>query len=95
MRWDLTENQGRHISRSYIKDISDSVGQIVLKKAEKWNYQPAAPPESVKAVGSGSGDAHAYVGRRVASGNGWNHRFLRRRRQPFRYNLFISGPLAW
>jgi len=45
---DLNENHGRYISRSYIKDISDSVAQIALEKAEQWNYLPPVPPESVK-----------------------------------------------
>jgi len=50
---DLNENHGRYISRSYIKDISDSVGKIVLEKAEKWNYLPPVPPESVKVISLG------------------------------------------
>ena len=50
---DLNENHGRYISRSYIKDISDSVGQIALEKAEKWNYLPPVPPESVKVISLG------------------------------------------
>lgn len=50
---DLVENHGRYISRNYIKNISDSVGQIALEKVEKWNYLPLVPPESVKVVSLG------------------------------------------
>jgi hypothetical protein len=50
---DLTDNHGRYISRTYIKDISDAVGRIALEKEEKWNYLPPVPPESVKVIGLG------------------------------------------
>ena len=50
---DLVENHGRYISRNYIKNISDSVGHIVLEKVEKWKYLPPVPPESVKVVSLG------------------------------------------
>ncbi len=50
---DLNENHGRYISRSYIKDVSDSVGQIALEKAGKWNYAPPVPPDNVKVIGLG------------------------------------------
>jgi hypothetical protein len=50
---DLQENHGRYISRSYIKDISDAVGQIALDKAEKWTYLPPVPPESVHVISFG------------------------------------------
>ena len=50
---DLIENHGRYISRNYIKNISDSVGLIALKKAKKWKYLPPVDPEIVKNIGLG------------------------------------------
>ncbi len=50
---DLEENHGRYISRTYIKDISDTVGQIALEKVEKWNYLTPVPPENVKVISLG------------------------------------------
>jgi len=51
---DFAENHGRYISRTYIKDISDSVGQIALEKAAEWTYlQPPVPPEHVKVISLG------------------------------------------
>jgi len=50
---DLDENHGRYISRAYIRDISDLVGQIALNKTEKWHYLPPVSPDSVKAIGLG------------------------------------------
>ena len=50
---DLTENHGRYISKAYIKDISDFVGQIVLEKEEKWNYLPPVSPDIVKVISLG------------------------------------------
>ena len=50
---DLDENHGRYISKAYIKDISDLVGQIALEKVEKWNYLPPVSPDIVKVIGLG------------------------------------------
>lgn len=50
---DLHENHGRYISRSYIKDISDAVGQIALDKADTWTYAPPTPPEQVTVISFG------------------------------------------
>lgn len=50
---DLSENHGRYISRTYIKKISDSVGQIALEKEGKWKYLPPVSPEIVKSIGLG------------------------------------------
>jgi len=58
---DLSENHGRYISRNYIKNISDSVGEIALEKVKKWNYLPPVPPEIVKSVGLGLDGTCMYM----------------------------------
>ncbi len=50
---DLNENHGRYISRAYIKDISDFVGRIVLKKEGSWSYLPPVSPDIVKVISLG------------------------------------------
>jgi hypothetical protein len=47
---DLDENHGRHISRSYIQDISQSVGSLICEK-KKWNYTVDVAEVSVSSVG--------------------------------------------
>lgn len=63
---DLDENHGRYISRSYIKDISDSVGQIALEKVEKWNYLPPVSPDIVSVISLGLDGTCMYM-----SEDGW------------------------
>jgi len=50
---DLKDNHGRYISRTYIKNISDAVGQIALEKGKNWSYLPPVPPDIVKSIGLG------------------------------------------
>jgi hypothetical protein len=47
---DLYENHGRYLSRSYIRDISHSVGSLVEEK-KTWNYATEIPSDSVSTVG--------------------------------------------
>jgi hypothetical protein len=47
---DLKDNHGRHISRSYIQDISQSVGSLISEK-KRWNYTTDIAEESVSSVG--------------------------------------------
>lgn len=58
---DFVENHGRYISRNYIKNISDSVGQLALEKVEKWNYLPVVAPEAVKTIGLGLDGTCMYM----------------------------------
>ena len=63
---DLNENHNRYISRTYIKDISDSVAKIVIEKTAKWNYLPAVPPEKVDVIGLGLDGTCMFM-----SNDGW------------------------
>jgi hypothetical protein len=47
---DLHENHGRYLSRSYIQDISGSVGSLIGEKT-KWKYTTDVPVASVATVG--------------------------------------------
>ena len=47
---DLRENHGRYLSRSYIQDISHSVGSLIEEK-RTWTYATDVPAESVSTVG--------------------------------------------
>jgi len=35
---DLSENHGRKVARSYLQNLSEAVGNIVLAKQENWHY---------------------------------------------------------
>ena len=48
---DLEENHGRYISRSFIQDISDAVGQGLIEKLEAWSYALPVAPSDVKSIG--------------------------------------------
>lgn len=48
---DLEENHGRYISRSYIQDISEAVGQGLIKKLENWNYTIPIEQALVSSIG--------------------------------------------
>ena len=48
---DLEENHGRYISRSFIQDISDAVGQRLIEKQEAWTYDLPISPMAVKTIG--------------------------------------------
>ncbi len=50
---DLKNNHCRYISKSFIQDISNSVGSIILSKEDNWNYRLPADSRSVKVVGCG------------------------------------------
>jgi hypothetical protein len=47
---DLYENHGRYLSRSYIRDISHSVGSVIEEK-KTWRYNTEVPCDSVSTVG--------------------------------------------
>jgi hypothetical protein len=47
---DLKENHSRLISRNYIQDISQSVGELADKKST-WEYSPAVEKEEVSVIG--------------------------------------------
>jgi len=47
---DLYENHGRYLSRSYIRDISHSVGALIEEK-KTWNYTTEVPCDAVSSVG--------------------------------------------
>ncbi|MCK5520562.1 MAG: ISKra4 family transposase [Candidatus Marinimicrobia bacterium] len=63
---DLIENHGRYISRNYIKNISDTVGEIALEKVKKWKYLPPVSPEIVKSIGLGLDGTCMFM-----ADNGW------------------------
>lgn len=50
---DLKNNHCRYISKSFIQDISNSVGSIIISKEDNWNYRLPANNKSVKIIGCG------------------------------------------
>jgi hypothetical protein len=38
---DLSENHNRDVARSYLQNVADAVGSIVIAKEESWNYVPS------------------------------------------------------
>jgi len=46
---DLSENHGRHISRTYIQDISRAVGEVASTKS--WKYTTGVEPLDVSSIG--------------------------------------------
>jgi hypothetical protein len=46
---DLQDNHGRFISRTYIQDISNSVGEVASKKP--WQYSPCVESSDVSSIG--------------------------------------------
>jgi hypothetical protein len=48
---DLEENHGRYISRSFIQDISDAVGQGLIHKQESWIYHIPVAQMEVSTIG--------------------------------------------
>lgn len=48
---DLKENHGRHISLSYIQDISNAVASGIIPKQEKWNYTIPVEEKNVETIG--------------------------------------------
>ena len=46
---DLQDNHGRYISRSYIQDISNSVGEVASEKP--WQYTTGVDPSEVSSIG--------------------------------------------
>lgn len=50
---DLAENHGRHVSRSYLQDLTDAVGSIVQAKEELWEYETPKFDKPIASVGIG------------------------------------------
>lgn len=50
---DLLENHSRYISKTFIQDISNSVGDIIITKQDKWNYRLPSTNAAVKTIGFG------------------------------------------
>ena len=50
---DLKDNHCRYISKSFIQDISNSVGSIIISKEDSWNYSLPSDNKSVKTIGCG------------------------------------------
>lgn len=50
---DLKNNHCRYISKSFIQDISNSVGSIIISKEDNWNYCLPVDNKSVKIIGCG------------------------------------------
>lgn len=48
---DLEDNHGRYISRSYIQDISETVGQGLAEKQESWHYTLPIDKALVSSIG--------------------------------------------
>jgi quinol monooxygenase YgiN len=52
VRRDLEENHGRTIAISYVKSLADTVGEIVKRKEEIWDYAVPEMPKPVAHVGA-------------------------------------------
>ena len=50
---DLSENHGRKVARSYLQNLSEAVGNIVLAKQENWHYTIPKLNEQVKTISIG------------------------------------------
>ena len=50
---DLEMNHNRQVARSYLQNVSDAVGMIVLAKEETWKYEPKSLDRPVKTVSVG------------------------------------------
>jgi hypothetical protein len=49
---DLRENHNREVARSYLQNVADAVGTVVLSKEEVWKYVPSIT-EAVKTISIG------------------------------------------
>ncbi len=63
---DFKDNHARHISREYIRRISEAVGLFIDSKVDKWNYTPPIESQYVKTVGVGLDGTCMYL-----SKDGW------------------------
>ncbi len=63
---DLENNHARHISREYIRQISEAVGLFIDSKVDKWSYAPPIESQYVKTVGIGLDGTCMYL-----SQDGW------------------------
>lgn len=50
---DLSENHGRKVARSYLQNLSETVGSIALAKEEDWSYTVPKLNEPVKTISIG------------------------------------------
>ena len=50
---DLSENHGRPVALSFIKNVSDLVGSIAIAKEETWSYQLPELPGAVQSISVG------------------------------------------
>jgi hypothetical protein len=50
---DLLENHNRQVSRSFLQNVADAVGAIVLLKEEDWQYSPSIVDAKVKTINIG------------------------------------------
>ncbi len=51
--YDLEENHGRKVARSFIQNISEAVGSVVNAKEESWKYEILEIEENIKAISIG------------------------------------------
>ena len=63
---DFKDNHARHISREYIRKISEAVGLFADSKVGKWSYIPPIEEQYVKTVGVGLDGTCMYL-----SQDGW------------------------
>lgn len=63
---DLSSNHNRHISREYIRKISESVSELIQEKSNKWNYTIAVEKKYVNSIGISLDGTCMYL-----SNDGW------------------------
>jgi hypothetical protein len=63
---DLEENHGRHISREFIRNLSEAVSEVIIEKEKHWNYCPPVDTKYVHCVGIGLDGTCMYL-----SDDGW------------------------
>lgn len=50
---DLQDNHNRDVARSFLQNVADAIGTIVLMKEEDWKYSPAIVDAKVKTISIG------------------------------------------
>lgn len=50
---DLAENHNREVARSYLQNVADAIGTVVLLKEEDWKYSPHTVDAKVKTISIG------------------------------------------
>lgn len=50
---DLADNHNRFVARSFLQNVADAIGTIVLAKEEDWKYSPSTLDANIKTINIG------------------------------------------